>query len=70
MSDTAIRVSELVALNVEDISLNSENGGSGLVHVRKSKTDQMGKGRYLYIGKPTLDLVKALRGTSRCCAIR
>ena len=56
MSDTAIRVSELVALNVEDISLNSENGGSGLVHVKKSKTDQMGKGRYLYIGKPTLDL--------------
>ena len=55
-SDALLRVSELVALQVDDIS--TEDDGSGRVEIRRSKTDQESKGVTLYLGEPTM---RALR---------
>lgn len=53
----ALRVSNLIALNVSDIRLQADGANSVVVvHLRKSKTDQEGKGRDITIpanGTPT-----------------
>ena len=50
MSDCLLRISEAVAVNVEDLK------GKTLL-VRSSKTDQEGRGVVLYVGVPTLKLI-------------
>ena len=52
MSDSLIRVSELVALETAD--LVPANDGSATITVRRSKTDQDGEGTDLYLGLPTV----------------
>ena len=49
MSDCLLRISEVVAVNIEDV-------GSTLT-IRSSKTDQEGKGESLFIGEPTLEAI-------------
>ena len=51
MSDALLRVSELVELRVSDLQGN-------MVHIRFSKTDQEGKGEYLYLCDDTRRVVK------------
>ena len=51
MSDCLLRVSEAVAVNVEDIEENS-------LTVQRSKTDQTGETKTLYIGDRTKRLIK------------
>ena len=51
MSDCLLRVSEVVAVNVEDLQ------GNALI-VQSSKTDQEGKGEALYVGPRTLEIIK------------
>ncbi len=51
MSDCLLRVSEAVAVNVEDIH-------DGVLEVRQSKTDQEGEGAALYIGELTHRVIK------------
>ena len=51
-SDCLLRVSEVVAVQVEDIA--AEADGSGRLTVRRSKTDQEGKGAVLYVGEATM----------------
>lgn len=51
MSDCLLRLSEAVAVNVEDIH-------DGVLEVRKSKTDQEGEGATLYIGESTRRVIK------------
>lgn len=56
MSDAMLRISEAAALLVSDIT--EETDGSGRVNIRKSKTDQEGKGTVLYLGHPTMARIK------------
>ena len=56
MSDGLLRISELVALDVEDIREN--DNGTGTVMIRRSKTDQEGEGAYIGLGKPTMDALR------------
>ena len=57
-----LRVSEVSALDLADLSL-AEDGGL-LVHVRRSKTDQAGEGSTHYAGTPTTALLRRwLKGT-------
>ena len=56
-SDALLRVSELAAVQVAD--LEAETDGSGRLTVRRSKTDQDGRGAVLYIGAPTMKAVRA-----------
>ena len=56
MSDGLLRISELVALDVEDISQN--DNGTGTAMIRRSKTDQAGEGAYIGLGKPTMDAIR------------
>ena len=51
MSDAMLRVSELVELRVSDLQEN-------MVQIRFSKTDQEGKGEYLYLCDDTRSVVK------------
>ena len=51
MSDCLLRISEAVAVNVEDLS------DSTLI-VHRSKTDQTGEGAVLFVGKETIDLIR------------
>ena len=51
-SDCLLRVSEVAAVQLNDIS--QENDGSGHLAVHRSKSDQEGKGAVLYVGKPTM----------------
>ncbi len=55
--DTLMRRSELVALEVADVTFAED--GSGTVLVRRSKGDQVGEGAVVYIAPDTVDLVKA-----------
>ena len=57
MSDCLLRISEAVAVNVEDIS------DSTLV-VHRSKTDQTGEGAVLFVGKETIDLIRRYQAVS------
>ena len=56
-SDALLRVSEVAALDVED--LTGEPDGSGRLTVRRSKTDQEGGGAVQYLGPSTLSRVRA-----------
>lgn len=51
-SDALLRVSEVAALDVGDVERRSD--GSGRLTVRRSKTDQAGEGKVLYVGAPTM----------------
>ena len=55
MSDALLRVGEVVALQVSDIT--PAKNGSGLIRIRKSKTDQEGVGAVLYLGPDTVQRV-------------
>ena len=55
MSDGLLRVSEAAALEVADL----EAEGANTLTVRRSKTDQEGKGGVQYIGEPTVARVRA-----------
>ena len=55
-SDCLLRVGEAVAVCVADIS--AEADGSGRLTVRRSKTDQEGKGAVLYVGPPTMTMLR------------
>lgn len=55
--DTLCRRSELVALKVSDFSFNED--GSGTALIRKSKTDQTGKGMTRFLAVDTVVRIKA-----------
>ena len=57
MSDAMLRVSELCALVVEDVTF--EPDGSGRLTIRSSKTDQEGKGAVQYLGPRTATRIRA-----------
>lgn len=57
MSDAMLRISEVAALRYEDIDLLRKEG-TGLVHIRRSKTDQEGAGATLFLGFPTVRAVR------------
>lgn len=57
MSDAMLRISEATALLVSDVT--EETDGSGRASVRRSKTDQEGRGTVLYLGRPTMARVRA-----------
>ena len=57
-SDAMMRVSEVSALNVEDLEI--EPDGSGYITIRSSKSDQSGQGHTTYVGKPTVDALVVL----------
>ena len=57
MSDCLLRISEAVAVNVEDLS-----DSTLLVH--RSKTDQTGDGAVLFVGKETMDLIRRYQSVS------
>ena len=54
MSDCLLRISEAVAVNVEDIRGNA-------LAIRRSKTDQTGEGATLYLGDETKALIQHYR---------
>ena len=56
MSDAMLRANEVVALRVNDV-ISSENG-TGLVRIRRSKTDQEGEGALLFLGSETFQRVR------------
>ena len=59
MSDAMLRISEAATLFVSDIT--EEPDGSGRASIRRSKTDQEGRGAALYLGRPTMARVRAWR---------
>jgi hypothetical protein len=50
--DTMARRSELVALDVADVTLAPD--GSGFVLIRRSKTDKKGEGANAYLSRETV----------------
>jgi len=52
MSDCMLRVSELIAVQVQDVEVAAD--GSGRLQLPQSKTDQEGLGATLYVGAPTM----------------
>ena len=62
-SDCLLRVSEVVAVQVADIS--PESDGSGRITVHRSKTDQEGTGTVLYVGPSTMKRVAAWTEAAR-----
>ena len=56
MRDGLLRLSEVVALQVADI--DPQPDGSGRLTVRRSKTDQEGRGSTLYLGASTMRAVR------------
>lgn len=56
-SDCLLRVSETVAVQVADLA--AESDGSGRLAVRRSKSDQEGRGAVLYVGEPTMRRIAA-----------
>ncbi len=58
MSDALLRVSECVALNVEDFVRADQPDGSARIFVRQSRTDREGSSVF-YIGPKTVSAVKA-----------
>ena len=53
-SDAMLRVSEVAALDVSDVNLAGQT-----VLIRRSKTDQEGKGTVQFLGKPTTERIRA-----------
>ena len=51
MSDCLLRISEAVMVNVEDL-------GESVLTVRRSKDDQEGKGKTLFVGPPTMEVIE------------
>ena len=66
MSDGLLRVSEAAALEVADL----EAEGANTLTVRRSKTDQEGKGAVQYIGEPTVARVRAWLNDGSCIRLR
>jgi len=58
--DTLCRRSELVALNMEDLTRTDD--GSGTIALRKSKTDQEGAGQVRYLAPDTMEHLDAWLG--------
>ena len=58
-SDALLRVSELAALTVADLAVESD--GSGTVTVRRSKTDQEGRGHVRFLGARTVAAIRRYR---------
>ena len=56
MSDCLLRVGEAVAVCVADIT--ADDDGSGRLLIRRSKTDQEGKGVVQYVGPPTMEALR------------
>ena len=61
-SDCLLRVSEAVAVQVADLA--AEPDGSGRLTVRRSKSDQEGRGAVLYVGEATMRRIAAWRGAA------
>ena len=59
MSDCALRVSEPLAIDVEDLARRED--GSATLLIRRSKTDQEANGAVLYLGQSTMDRIEAWR---------
>ncbi len=59
-SDALLRVSEVAALDVSDVDLAEQT-----VLIRRSKTDQEGKGILQFLGKPTTERIQAWLINSR-----
>lgn len=57
-SDALLRASEVAALQVGDVETGDGKGKGAVVHVRKSKTDQVGDGAALYLRPRTAMAVK------------
>ena len=53
-SDALLRVSEVSSLDVEDVNLAEQT-----LLIRRSKTDQEGKGVLQFLGKPTVERIRA-----------
>ena len=54
MSDCLLRISEAVAVNIEDVKEST-------LAIHSSKTDQEGKGVALFVGEPTLKAIEKYR---------
>ena len=65
MSDGLLRISEVCAVQYEDIE--SKKDGSGILTIRHSKTDQDGKGATMFLGKPTMAVIARYREHTRIC---
>lgn len=50
--DAGLRVSELVAAAHENLEV--QNDGSGLLHIERSKTDQLGEGSFVWVSPDTM----------------
>ena len=61
--DTMARRSELVALDVEDLTFAPD--GSGTALIRRSKTDQAGEGARAYLSRETVRYVRHWQTTAR-----
>jgi integrase len=59
MSDALLRIGEAVAIDCEDIT--TEFDGSGRLLLRRSKTDQEGKGASLFLTARTVDAIRKLQ---------
>ena len=62
MSDCALRVSEVSAVDVEDLARRED--GSATLLIRRSKTDQEGNGAVLYLGKSTMNRIDTWRSVA------
>ena len=51
MSDCLLRISEAVAINIEDLTESA-------LLIRNSKTDQEGHGEHKFVGEPTMQVIK------------
>ena len=60
--DAGLRVSELTAIELED--LRPQPDGSGLLHLPRSKTDQEGRGAWAWVSADTMRRVVAWRAES------
>lgn len=58
-SDGMLRVAELAALGWDDITRRDD--GSGVLLIRRSKTDQTGRGLLRYVGAPTIAALERWR---------
>ena len=68
-SDAMLRVSEVAALDVDDVRI--EDDGTGRLTVRHSKTDQEGAGAVLFLGAATVARIEAWQACAaeRCGAL-
>ena len=60
--DTMARWSELVALDVEDLTFAAD--GSGTALIRRSKTDQAGEGARAYLSRETVRRLQSWLATA------